>query len=223
MHLNLIDQLTLLALDDKKGKFISGDIAFTYATAGALILELALEERVDLSDNHVRIINKELTGDSIIDTHFKTMIQSNKERKVKDWVERIGKNANQIKKETIARLVENKILLEKEEHFLWVFSYNQYPTQNPKPENQLRQRLYNIIVNNHHPELKEIMLLNLIESCSLGKEVFGKENVKVFKQKIKNRNMYESLAGSVNKSIKEINDAINAMLVIMMATTVTTH
>ena len=64
------------------------------------------------------------------------------------------------------------------------------------------------------------MLLNLIESCSLGKEVFGKEQVKLFKKKIKQINESDDLAGVVNKSIKEICDAITAMLVIMIATTV---
>lgn len=66
------------------------------------------------------------------------------------------------------------------------------------------------------------MLLNLIESCSLSREVFGKEQAKVFKKKIKTINEYDHLAGEVNKSVKEICEAINAMLVIMIATTVAT-
>ena len=77
-------------------------------------------------------------------------------------------------------------------------------------------------MNSHRPELKEIMLLNLIESCSLGKEVFGKEQARLFKKKMKIINQYDHLAGEVNKSAREICDAINAMLVIIIATTVTT-
>lgn len=212
----------MLALDDKKGSFIPDSTLFTYAIAGAVVLELALEERIDLSDKRVRVTNTSKTGDKILDTYFDMIIQSKKERKVKDWVEKIGNKASQIKKDTIDKLVESRILEKKEEKFLWVFSYNNYPTQNARPENRLRNRLYDIIVNAHRPELKEIMLLNLIESCSLGKEVFGKANVKMFKKKIKTINEYDNLGGSINKSIKEICDAINAMLVIMIATTVVT-
>jgi len=219
MNLNLIDQLTLLALDDKKGSFITNSISYSYAIAGAVIMEMALEERIDLSDDLVKVKEKAKTGDEIINTYFETIIQSQKDRKINYWVDKFGKKAEQIKRDTIDKLIESQILEKKEEKFLWLFSYNKYPTQNPRPENRLRDRLYDIIVNNHRPELKEIMLLNLIESCNLGKEVFGKEKAKVFKKKIKTINEYDHLGDSVSKSVKEICDAINAMLVIIIATT----
>ena len=110
----------------------------------------------------------------------------------------------------------------REGKILWIFSNDKYPTQNPRLENQLRNRLYDIIVNSHRPELKEIMLLNLIESCSLGKEVFGKAQVKTFKKRLKTINESDHLGDSISKSVKEICDAINAMLVIIIATTVVT-
>ena len=184
-------------------------------------MELALAERIDLSDELVKVKEKEKTGDEIIDRYFEVIIQSERDRKIKYWVDKIGKKAEQIKRDTIDKLIESQILEKKEKKFLWVFSYNQYPTQNSRPENRLRDRLYNIIVNNHRPELKEIMLLNLVESCNLGKEVFGKEKARDFKKKIKTINEYDHLGDSVSKSVKEICDAINAMLVIMIATTVT--
>ncbi len=219
MELNLIDQLTLLALDDKKGTFLAESTSYSYAIAGAIIMELALEERIDLSGDKVVLKDKTKTGDKIIDTYFDIIIQSEKERKIKSWVERIGNKASKIKRDTIDKLIDNRILEKKEQKFLWVFSYNKYPTQNPRPENHLRNRLYDIIVNSHRPELKEIMLLNLIESCSLGKEVFGKEKAKTFKNKIKTINEYDHLGDSVSKSVKEICDAINAaMLVIIIVT-----
>jgi Golgi phosphoprotein 3 len=222
MELNLIDQLTLLSLDDEKGTFVGDSTAYTYAIAGAIIMELALEERIDLSGEKLVVKDKSKTGDKIIDTYFDIIIESGKERKVKSWVDRIGNKANKIKGATIDKLIENRILEKREGKILWIFSNNKYPAQNSRPENQLRSRLYDIVVNSHRPELKEIMLLNLIESCSLGKEVFGKEQAKTFKKKLKSINEYDHLGDSVSKSVKEICEAINAMLVIMIATTVIT-
>ena len=222
MELNLIDQLTLLALDDEKGTFVADSTAYSYAIAGAIIMELALEERIDLSGDKVVVKDKSKTGDKIIDAFFETIIESVKERKVKSWVDRFGDKANKIKLATIDKLIENRILDKREGKILWIFSNDKYPTQNPRLENQLRNRLYDIIVNSHRPELKEIMLLNLIESCSLGKEVFGKAQVKTFKKKLNTINESDHLGDSISKSVKEICDAINAMLVIMIATTVVT-
>lgn len=97
MNLNLIDQLTLLALDDKKGTFIADSTSYSYAIAGAVIMELALEERIDLSGEKVIVKDTSKTGDTIIDTHFELIIGSVKERKVRSWVDRIGNKADKIK------------------------------------------------------------------------------------------------------------------------------
>ena len=222
MELNQIDQLTLLALDDDKGTFLADSTSYSYAIAGALMMELALSERIDLTDEKLVLKDKSKTGDVVVDHYFDMIIQSTKERKIKYWVEKIGEKANKIKRDTIDKLIDNRILEKKENKILWIFSYNKFPTQNPRPENQLRRRLYDIIVNSHRPELKEIMLLNLIESCSLGKEVFGKTEVKKFKKRLKSINEYDHLGDSISKSVKEICDTINAMLVIIIATTVVT-
>lgn len=223
MNLTLIDQLTLLALDDHKGDLIPDSTTFSYALAGALILELALEGRIDLSDEIVKVRDRSKTGDAILDQFLAMIYESKKERKVRSWIDRIGQKSEQIKKETIAKLIDQRILEKREEKILWVFNVDKYPTQNPKPENQLRGRLYDIVINHHTPDLKEIMILNLVESCRLEREVFGKEHAKVFKKEMKRIKEDDQISSSVNKSIKEISEAINAMLVIMIATAVTTN
>lgn len=220
MNLNLIDQLTLLALDDEKGSFVVDSTSFYYALAGAVIMELALQTRIDLSGDKIVVRDKTLTGDTIIDRYFELIMKSEKDRKVKHWIQQIGHKASKIRRDTIEKLIDDRILTKEENKILWVFTYNKYPAQNSRPENLLRSRLNDIIVHSHRPELKEIMLLNLIQSCNLQKEVFGKEQAKTFKRKIKTINEYDDLAGAVNKSVKEICEAINAMLVIMVATTV---
>ena len=121
------------------------------------------------------------------------------------------------------KLIDDGILVKKEEKILWLFNVDKYPTSDPRPENQLRARLHNIVVNHHKPDLKEVMILNLVESCRLEEEVFGKENSKVFKREFKRIKDDSEVSGVVNKSIKDICDAINAMLVIMIATAVTTN
>jgi hypothetical protein len=223
MNLTLIDQLTLLALDDHKGDLIPDSTTFSYALAGALILELALEEKIDFSGEYVKIKDKSRTGDAILDQFLKIIDESKKERKVKSWIDRIGQKSDQIKKDTLVKLIDQRILEKREEKILWVFNVDKYPTQNPKPENQLRGRLFDIVINHHTPDLKEIMILNLVESCRLEREVFGKEHAKVFKKEMKRIKEDDQISSSVNKSIKEISEAINTMLIIMIATAATTN
>jgi Golgi phosphoprotein 3 len=223
MNLTLIDQLTLLALDDHKGDFIPDSTTFSYALAGALILELILEEKILVSDDYVKVIDKNPTGDLILDEYIKEISESSKQRKIKSWIDKFGQKSKKIKEATLKKLMDDGILVKKEEKLLWLFNIDKYPTNNPKPENQLRARLHNIVVNRHKPDLKEVMILNLVESCQLEVEVFGKENAKVFRKEIKKIKNDSEVTGVVNKSIKDICEAITAMLVIMIATAVTTN
>jgi len=223
MNLTLIDQLTLLALDDHKGNFIPDSTTFSFALAGALILELILEQKISISDDVVKVLDRSATGDSILDEYIKSIHESSKPKKIKSWIDKFGQKASKIKEATLKKLIDDGILVKKEETILWVFHVNKYPASDPRPENQLRARLHNIVVNYHKPNLKEVMILSLVESCRLEVEVFGKENAKVFKKEIKRIKSDSEISGVVNKSIMEICDAINAMLVIMIATAVTTN
>ncbi len=223
MNLTLIDQLTLLALDDHKGNFIPDSTTFSYALAGALILELILEEKISVYDDYVKVIDKSATGDLILDEYIKEIAESPKQRKIKSWIDKFGQKSKKIKEATLTKLMDDGILVKKEEKLLWLFNVDKYPTNNPKPENQLRARLHNIVINRHKPDLKEVMILNLVESCQLEVEVFGKENAKVFRKEFKKIKSESEVSGVVNKSIKDICEAITAMLVIMIATAVTTN
>jgi len=223
MKLTLIDQLTLLALDDHKGNFIPDSTTFSYALAGALILELILEEKISVDDDYVKVIDKNSTGDLILDEYITEISESPKQKKIKSWIDKFGQKSKKIKEATLKKLMDDGILAKKEEKILWLFNVDKYPTNNPKPENQLRARLHNIVVNHHKPDLKEVMILNLVESCQLEVEVFGKENAKIFSKEFKKIKNDSEVSGVVNKSIKDICEAITAMLVIMIATAVTTN
>ena len=223
MTLNLLDQLTLLALDDEKGVFIPDSTTFSYAIAGAVMLELALEEMLTFNSDRVSVKNTKDTGDIILDRFVEIIRRSEKIRTARHWIEKFGHKSDEIKKDTLAKLIKDGILEKREEKILWVFQVDKYPTFNPKPENQLRKRLHDIVINGQKPNLKEVMLLNLVESCNLEKEVFGKENARTFKKEIKKIKQDDHLAGVVQQSIREICDGIHAMLIIMIATAVTTN
>ena len=223
MTLTLIDQLTLLALDDNKGVFIPDSTTFSYAIAGAVVLELVLQEKVVITDDLVKVRPGAQVDDPVLSQYLQIVRESKKERKIKSWLENIGQKADEIKKETLAKLIEDGILVKREEKILWVFQVDKFPTHNPRPENQLRGRLYDIVINHHKPDLKEVMILNLVESCRLEEEVFGKENARVFKKEMERIKSEDHVSGVVNKSIQEICEAVNALLVIMIATAVTTN
>lgn len=219
MNLNLVDKLTLLALDDDKGTVVANTMMFPYALASAIILELALLNRIEIVDKKVKVIDVASTNEPIVDAHFEKIKTSSKERTIKHWVQNFGTKGSKIKNASIEKMVSADILSKVEGKILWVFTTHKYPTQNPEPELDLRKKLTEIIAEEAQANLEELILLNLVVSSDLVKEVFGPVNVKETKAKIKELAQHSASAKSMHKAIKTIHDEL-MMVVMLVATTV---
>ncbi len=217
-NLNLIHQLVLLALDDEKGTFVSDSLSFAYGIAGAVIFELSIEGSIELKENKIKVIKEEKLNDEILDYCFEIIRKSKKERTIRYWLQVLGKKESLLKEIAINKLISQEVLTKKEGKFLWIFSNDKFPTKNVIPENKLRVRLYDIVKNNKEPKLRDIMLISLIDSCKLNKEVYGKEIAKDKKEQIKRIIKKIQLTDSTNIIIKEIHDSIIAAITIMIAT-----
>ena len=88
--LNLMEELLLLALDDEKGKIISSSsCALPYGLRGALLLELFLAEKNDVVDKKIDVINKNNTGNEVLDNALNIINTHHKQKTVKFWVTKL--------------------------------------------------------------------------------------------------------------------------------------
>lgn len=74
----MVDKLLLLALDDKKGTFVSGPFALAYGFAGAILLELSLKDRIKIVNKKVVVNNLKRTDYSLLDGYLELLINSEK-------------------------------------------------------------------------------------------------------------------------------------------------
>ena len=220
MKLNLIDKLTLLALDDDKGTFITAPLYFTYGIAGAIILELTLKNKIEIVDKKVIVKSRRAVGEPLLDLFLNKIIQSKKQRSLSHWIQSFGNKERDIKKETLKKLMTHGILTKREDKILWVIPNTKYPTKNVIPENELKRRLSAIVDGQIKPELEDIMLLSLVDTCNLIRGVFGKENTKLYKKNIKT--LVESTldSKSISATVKEVHELVVTMIVVLMSTTV---
>ncbi|WP_339697665.1 GPP34 family phosphoprotein [uncultured Roseivirga sp.] len=223
MQLNLIEEFLLIALDDEKGQFVIDSTHLYFGFAGAILLEMALREKIDVSGDKLKLIHDEYEVEMVINKVI-DQIKSSKPLKLKKWIEVLSKQAKELKEDTLLGL-QNKGILRKEEHkILWIIPNNKYPTNDITPENKVRQHLSDVMLRGAKSETRDIMLLSLIDVSDLTKEAFrNKEEYKVVKKKIKEVTQDIKISQSVNKSIREIQAAIMvAMMSAIVVTTVTT-
>jgi golgi phosphoprotein 3 len=224
MKLNLIEEFLLIALDDEKGQFVIDSTHLHFGLAGAILLEMALREKVDISGENLKLIHDEYEVEMVINKVI-DQIKLKPGKKVKDWIEILAKQAEELKQDTLLRL-QNKGILRKEEHkILWVIPNNKYPTSDITPENKVRQRLSDVMLRGAKSKAHDIMLLSLIDVSDLTKEAFrNKDEYAIVKKKIKEVTQDIRISHTINKSIREIQAAIMvALMSAVIVTTITNH
>ena len=216
--LNLMEELLLLALDDKKGKIIfSSSSALPYGLRGALLLELALVKKIDVVNKKLVVIDNSPTEDSLLNNALDIIANHHKQKKVKYWVSKLKSKMKQLRQDLLLGLMDKGIIEKRDEKILWLIPTKRYPTKNPIPENKVRSRIIDIVLHNKQADERSLMLISLINSCSLIKEVFEKEDRKVAKKKIKEIVKGESIGNAI---IEQVNDEI--MVAIIAATVAST-
>ncbi len=213
MHLNNIDKLVLLSLDDKSGKFISADIGFNTSFIGAIIAELILKGKLRISDKKVKVSNTIHIEDEVIDDVLDIIRKSKKEHDIVSWITELSMQVSKFKKVTIKKLIDNKIIEEKDSKILWIFNTTNYPAINSTDEDYVRTSLKNIIYKRAEASDNDKLLLSLIKRSELTAEVFGKENRKSVTKKINEIIKVDKFVNFMDKSIEESYNIQIALLV----------
>jgi len=208
MKLNLIDKLTLLALDDNTGENIADSISYQHAVAGALLLELALNNKIKIEDNKLIITELSFTKNKILDDCIKIIHKYEGKDEFGDLIQLIADKTDSINSETIDKLVSSGILEHKENKILWVFTNSSFPSVNDNPETEIRTKLINIIESKEDALLEDIMLISLLDSCGLNVEVFGNDRAEKYEDRIKELIANSEMSSLINSKIKEIHDIL---------------
>ncbi|MFY0594550.1 GOLPH3/VPS74 family protein [Roseivirga sp.] len=224
MDLDLLEEYLLIALDDDKGKFVIDSTHLHYGFGGAILLELALREKIVVEGDYVRLVDSALEKEVALNKVIEHLKTSTEPIKIKKLIAKLAKMASELKDDTLQRLM-NKGILKKEEHkILWIIPYNKYPTSNLSPENKVRERLKGVMLLGEKSEARDIMLLSLIDISDLTREAFrDKQDYLAVKKKIKEVTQDVKISSAINKSIREVQAAIMiAITTTMIVTTVTT-
>lgn len=207
--LSLAEKLMLLALHDEKGSVVfSASSALQYGLAGALILELFFQNKITLTEKNIRVIDATPAGDSLLDQVLELISSSKKQKDPKHWIYKIDRKVKGIKNKITDALVQKEILRREERRLLWVIHYNRYPTRNISPEQEIRQRIQNIVLMNHPPDETDRALISLLKACSLVNEVFSKGQRKQAKKRIKEIAEDEKVGKAVSDIVAEITVAV---------------
>ena len=172
--LTLVEELALLALDDKTGRQLDLPLnALGYGLAGAVILDLSLAGSIDTDLHQLTVVNPAPTGDSLLDFWLRRFQTEPQPRSVMFWLQELALDQEAIQQAAVERLVQRGILRREERRLLWVFHVRRYPTIDGKETTEVRTRLTQLILGNDLPTPRDAILLSLIHGCRLSGHLFA--------------------------------------------------
>ncbi len=113
-QLTLLDKLILLSLDDDKGTFIPESFEMEYGISAALLLELALADKIQIENQKVIVANDVPIQDTILNEFLLRITRTDGILPIHDWIERFASHAEDVQEKVLDRLLDANILRKQE-------------------------------------------------------------------------------------------------------------
>ncbi|BBK31037.1 Golgi phosphoprotein 3 GPP34 [Stella humosa] len=165
--LTFVEEILLLMLDDQDGRLVDlPRSAMNGVIAGAVLMDLAMHDRIDSDLQELRVVNKTPTGDPLLDGTLASLSGA-EGRSSSAWVEDVARDADDLRERALARLVSRGILRKEEGRFLWVFHTRRYPIIDDREQREVKARLRELVLSNEIPDPRDVVLVCLVEAAGL--------------------------------------------------------
>ncbi len=195
---NVFEALFILALDEDEGYIVESVVEdFETALAGAVLAELALQERIDLKDDRVMVSNQECTGHPVLDKALNDILDENRRRKPRYWINTLAYKKLQ---EIGYDLVEQGVLSRHKKRLHLAVSPGEDQALVPSLKYSIKSQLREIVLAGGQPELADQVLLSFLYHADLLRLVFTVGERKIASKEIKK--LFEN--GKLNETLKII-------------------
>ncbi len=202
--LRFAEEIILLLLDDKDGTFVRVPYwSLNYALAGGVLMDLALENRIDTDLENLVLLDNTPLGDSLLDPTLES-IASDEQRDPRHWVEQTAGHADAIREEALSRLVDKGIVERRDDRFLWVFKSRRYPAVQGEAERQVKLRIMEVLFSDSIPDPRDVVIICLADACAIFEKLLTKRELDTASERIKQVRQLDLIGQAMSQSIQDI-------------------
>lgn len=163
MELNLKENYVLMCLRPDKGYLVNAGTGFTYGLAGAIVLDLMLQEKVTVLKDRIQVPLSRPDPDKVYNDVLHRIRKNKKPAKVKALVANLGMHTGKFK-----RIIFNSLLmagyLRREERSFLFFHYSRYHIGKREYLASLVQDLTQVLSGKTAPQDFHLALLTLLDA-----------------------------------------------------------
>ena len=203
--LRFAEEIMLLLLDDEQEKFVRvPDWSMRYSLAGAVLMDLALEDRIDTDLDKLILVDGTPLEDPVLDPVLADIDAARGTHDARFWVERAANRADEIREAAIDRLVERGILERREDRLLWVFRSRRYPVIDGKAEREVKLRIMEVLFSDVIPTPRDVVIICLSDACGIFAELLSKRELRHVTPRIDLIRRMDLIGRAVTAAIRDI-------------------
>ena len=208
--LRLVEEIILLMLNDDDGRFARvPSWSMEYAIAGGILMDLAMENRIDTDLEHLILLDSTPVGDNLLDTALADIAKGEK-NDVRFWVEHTAQHAYEIREDALSRLVDVGILERQDDRFMWVFKSRRYPVIDGTVEREVKLRIMEVLFSDLIPDPRDVMLICLADACGIFRELLSSRESRRASERIEQVRRLDLIGQSMSQAIHDIEMSIAA-------------
>ena len=209
MKLRFAEEVTLLMLNDEDGGFVRvPGWSLQCAYAGAVLMDLALENRIDTDVSKLVLIDPTPVGDDLLDPILAQIAATSETHDARHWVEQIADSAEQIRERALGRLVEGGILRREEDRFLWMFQSRRYPIVDGEADREVKLRIMEVLFGNDIPHPRDVVIICLADACGILRELLSARELERASERIEQVRRLDLIGQAVSNAVWDIQSSI---------------
>ena len=171
--LTFAEEVLILVLDEERGELAPGlpPRSLALVLSGAVLMDLALENRIDTDLERLILVDPTPLGDDILDPTLAEIATDGRERDTGYWLERTARRRDQIQGTALTRLIERGIF-EPAAHGMLsltpsVSRSRRYPLADGKSTEEVRLRIMRVLFSEDVPDPRDIVMIALANACGV--------------------------------------------------------
>jgi hypothetical protein len=203
--LTMLEEVVLLAVDETSGGLRSTrEFGTAYALVGAVFFDLALAGKIDTDTEAIQIVDRTPTGNATLDRVLSFVAEHPHISTVRQWIEEIFHRRQDLEGEALRSLIAQGILRHEKTKRLWIIDVERFPLVNNRPQQHVRRRLADAILDDGIPDCRDIMLVSIAEACGLLGFVLSEEQLAARRQRIQTLCGLETISRKVAVAIADL-------------------
>ena len=196
--LRLAEEIMLLILDDDSGEFARVPAwPLRCALAGGVLMDLALENRIDTDLERLFLVDATPLGDDLLDPVLAGIAETSETYDARYWVQHTAEHAGRIRERALARLVERGIVRRRDKHYFWVFRSRRYPTIDGKADRDVKLRIMTTLFSDTIPDPRDIAIVGLADTCGIFRELLSRRELEHASKRIEQVRNFDLIGRAV--------------------------